>query len=173
MKPPGGRPGRASGPASGSCRRRGKAGGWTDFTWGTARPGRRRRDDVEGGGNAGPWTPRKTDSRFPSAPTALGNRCAIPTFPPPRRRFPFSDRNEKTPAAGRFAPAASQRRRARIGTFYFVENRNFLLCLDTHARFGAEAAVLTRPGADGGLRGGSGSACRRGPGSRSRRFLRW
>ncbi len=38
----------------------------------------------EDGGNAGPWTPRKTNSRFPSAPTALGNRDAIPTFPPPR-----------------------------------------------------------------------------------------
>src|ERR1019366_6030998 len=25
-------------------------------------------------GNDGPWTPRKTNSRFPSAPTALGNR---------------------------------------------------------------------------------------------------
>jgi hypothetical protein len=28
----------------------------------------------DGGGNDGPWTPRKTNSRFPSAPTALGNR---------------------------------------------------------------------------------------------------
>lgn len=37
------------------------------------------------GGNAGRWTPRKTNGRFPSAPTALGNRRAIPTFPPSRR----------------------------------------------------------------------------------------
>src|SRR5208283_1475741 len=28
----------------------------------------------DGGGNDGPWTPRKTKRRFPSAPTALGNR---------------------------------------------------------------------------------------------------
>jgi hypothetical protein len=28
----------------------------------------------DGGGNDGPWTQRKTKSRFPSAPTALGNR---------------------------------------------------------------------------------------------------
>src|SRR5690349_2006620 len=38
----------------------------------------------EGRGNAGLWTPRKTKGRFSTAPTALGNRCAIPTFPPPR-----------------------------------------------------------------------------------------
>src|SRR5689334_804735 len=38
----------------------------------------------EGRGNAGLWTPRKTEGRFSTAPTALGNRCAIPTFPPPR-----------------------------------------------------------------------------------------
>jgi len=39
----------------------------------------------EGCGNAGPWTPRKTKSRFPSAPTVLGNRkrrdSHIPTAP--------------------------------------------------------------------------------------------
>ena len=40
----------------------------------------------DGGGNDGLWTLRKTKPRFPSASTALGNRCAIPTFPPPRRR---------------------------------------------------------------------------------------
>jgi hypothetical protein len=39
----------------------------------------------EGGGNDGPWKTRKTKPRFPSFPTALGNRCAIPTLPPPRR----------------------------------------------------------------------------------------
>src|ERR1700729_2001334 len=40
----------------------------------------------EGGGNDGLWKERKTKNGFPSLPTALGNRCAIPTFPPPRRR---------------------------------------------------------------------------------------
>src|SRR5690349_6657762 len=38
----------------------------------------------EGRGNAGLWPPRKTEGRFSTAPTALGNRYAIPTFPPPR-----------------------------------------------------------------------------------------
>ena len=33
---------------------------------------------TNGYGNDGPWTPRKTNTRFSSAPTALGNRCAIP-----------------------------------------------------------------------------------------------
>ncbi len=32
----------------------------------------------------GVWKARKTKPRFPSLPTALGNRCAIPTFPQPR-----------------------------------------------------------------------------------------
>src|ERR1700693_62 len=40
----------------------------------------------EGRGNDGLWKERKTKNGFPSLPTALGNRCAIPTFPPPRRR---------------------------------------------------------------------------------------
>src|ERR1700719_459483 len=40
----------------------------------------------EGRGNDGLWKARKTKNGFPSLPTALGNRCAIPTFPPPRRR---------------------------------------------------------------------------------------
>src|SRR5580700_8630360 len=40
----------------------------------------------EGGGNDGLWKARKTKIGFPSLPTVLGNRCAIPTFPPPRRR---------------------------------------------------------------------------------------
>ena len=31
----------------------------------------------------GEWKTRKTKPRFPSFLTALGNRCAIPTFPPP------------------------------------------------------------------------------------------
>jgi hypothetical protein len=39
----------------------------------------------DGRGNAGLWTRGKPNSRFSSAPTALGNRCAIPTFPPPRQ----------------------------------------------------------------------------------------
>ncbi len=41
----------------------------------------------KGCGNAGPWTKRKTNTRFPSLPTALGNRCRdshIPTAPTPR-----------------------------------------------------------------------------------------
>src|SRR5579863_4027535 len=40
----------------------------------------------EGRGNDGLWKERKTKNGFPSLSTALGNRCAIPTFPPPRRR---------------------------------------------------------------------------------------
>jgi len=36
-----------------------------------------------GCGNAGPWKPWKTAAQFPTAPTALGNRYAIPTFPQP------------------------------------------------------------------------------------------
>src|SRR5580704_16625841 len=40
----------------------------------------------EGRGNDGLWKERKTKNGFPSLPTALGNRCAIPTFPPPQRR---------------------------------------------------------------------------------------
>jgi hypothetical protein len=36
----------------------------------------------------GLWKTRKTKDRFPSFPTALGNRqSAIPTFPQPRRRY--------------------------------------------------------------------------------------
>ena len=38
----------------------------------------------EGCGNDGLWKTRKTKSRFPTFPTALGNRLAIPTFPQPR-----------------------------------------------------------------------------------------
>src|ERR1039458_10248259 len=46
------------------------AGSQADAVWGF----RQKRIDEDGGGNDGPWTPRKTNSRFPSAPTALGNR---------------------------------------------------------------------------------------------------
>src|SRR5580700_858163 len=35
-------------------------------------------------GNDGPWKAWKTKNRFSTLPTALGNRCAIPTFPPLR-----------------------------------------------------------------------------------------
>ena len=43
------------------------------------------------------WTTRKTNSRFPSLPTALGNRRGtISTFPPPRRGV------EKWKTKGRF-----------------------------------------------------------------------
>jgi len=41
----------------------------------------------EGRGNDGRWKARKTKQRFSSLPTALGNRVAISTFPPPRRRI--------------------------------------------------------------------------------------
>ena len=41
----------------------------------------------DGCGNDGLWTPRKTKTRFPSAPTAFANRYAIPTFPQPRRQW--------------------------------------------------------------------------------------
>ncbi len=76
--------------------------------------------EMPGGGKRG-----KPNHRFPSFPTALGNRCAIPTFPPPRRshgkveiqkqdsHFPTAllslsqFRSERRPlAAGRFAPAS-------------------------------------------------------------------
>ncbi len=36
-------------------------------------------------GNDGPWKAWKTKTRFSTLPTALGNRCAIPTFPQLRR----------------------------------------------------------------------------------------
>jgi hypothetical protein len=39
-------------------------------------------DSEDRDGNAGPWKPWKTKQRFPNVPTALGNRAAIPTFPP-------------------------------------------------------------------------------------------
>jgi hypothetical protein len=44
-------------------------------------------------GNGGQWKARKTKLRFPSIPTALGNRCAISTFPQRRRLF-LSPRNK-------------------------------------------------------------------------------
>jgi hypothetical protein len=60
----------------------------------------------KGGGNAGPWTRRETKTRFPTAPTALGNRN--PRFPHSHR--PDDEESAKTkkngaPAAVRFAPA--------------------------------------------------------------------
>src|SRR5271167_4473998 len=39
---------------------------------------------AESRGNDGPWKAWKTKGRFSTLPTALGNRCAIPTFPPLR-----------------------------------------------------------------------------------------
>ena len=58
---------------------------------------------MKGRGNDGPWTRRKTKNRFPSAPTALGNRRAdfhIPTAPTkqwksgkPKPGFPLSPCN--------------------------------------------------------------------------------
>jgi len=91
-------------------------------------PGGKQR--AQGGGNDGLWTRRKTKIRFPSAPTALGNRkkrdfhiptapttkpvekwkskSRISTFPP--ARFPSSLNTKKTKKggleAGRFAPAS-------------------------------------------------------------------
>jgi hypothetical protein len=43
----------------------------------------------------GAWKTRKTKG-FPSFPTALGNRCAIPTFPPPRRLVMFQNSQNQT-----------------------------------------------------------------------------
>src|SRR5215469_10509937 len=45
----------------------------------------------EGRGNAALWEEWKAESRLPTLPTALGNRFPIPTFPPPRRRFPYTE----------------------------------------------------------------------------------
>ena len=78
----------------------------------------------DGCGNAGPWTLRKTKGRFPSAPTALGNRkqrdSHIPTAAMRRGKvenekhvshfpaccFTVSNKNQKGGlAADRFAPA--------------------------------------------------------------------
>src|SRR5690349_19370732 len=39
---------------------------------------------AESRGNDGPWKAWKTKGRFSTLPTALGNRSAIPTFPPLR-----------------------------------------------------------------------------------------
>jgi hypothetical protein len=81
--------------------------------------------NTEGRGNDGPWTPWKTESRFSTAPTALGNRQRrdfhIPTAPTkrwksgkPKAGFPLShrttipllNRNQKGGlVADRFAPA--------------------------------------------------------------------
>jgi hypothetical protein len=50
----------------------------------------------QGCGNDGRWKTRKTKSRFPSLPNALGNRSAIPTFPQPRRRSsPLPSQSQK------------------------------------------------------------------------------
>ncbi len=47
-------------------------------------------------GDAGPWKPWKTAPQFPAAPTALGNRRAIATFPQLRRRDIYlSNRKQK------------------------------------------------------------------------------
>jgi transposase len=44
----------------------------------------------------GPWELRKTKPRFPATPTApWKSPPAIPTFPPPRRRFPLSFLNQR------------------------------------------------------------------------------
>ena len=82
-----------------------------------------------GGGNDGPWTPRKTKGRFSSVPTALGNRTRrdfhiptaptmrpvekwkskgrISTFPPARFLFSSKPKPKKGGLeAGRFAPAS-------------------------------------------------------------------
>ena len=44
----------------------------------------------------GPWMLRKTNPRFPATPTApWKSPPAIPTFPPPRRRFPLFLLNQR------------------------------------------------------------------------------
>jgi hypothetical protein len=43
--------------------------------------------EAQSRGNDGPWKAWKTKNRFSTLPTVLGNRCAIPTFPPLRRLF--------------------------------------------------------------------------------------
>ena len=48
------------------------AGSQTDVVCRLSAEEERMKED--GCGNDGPWTPRKTKGRFPSAPTALGNR---------------------------------------------------------------------------------------------------
>src|ERR1700754_1706125 len=48
-------------------------------------------------GNDGPWKAWKTKRRFSTLPTALGNRVAISTFPPPRRLQISRPVNSKEP----------------------------------------------------------------------------
>jgi hypothetical protein len=63
------------------------------------------RSPPERRGNAGRWKARKTQKRFPSLPTALGNRWegAIPTFPPRRQLYLSKTQNRKEhPGAGLF-----------------------------------------------------------------------
>ncbi len=62
--------------------------------------------EMTGRGNRG-----KPNPGFPSFPPALGNRSAIPTFPPPRPLVMFQNCQnqiqERRPiAADRFAPAS-------------------------------------------------------------------
>ena len=59
-----------------------------------AAPEIHRQPGPERRGNDGRWKARKTKRRFPSLPTALGNRCAIPTFPPRRLVVPLSTQNK-------------------------------------------------------------------------------
>src|SRR5947209_5578819 len=51
---------------------------------------------AESRGNDGPWKAWKTKGRFSILPTALGNRSAIPTFPPLRRLFLYIKARQKT-----------------------------------------------------------------------------
>jgi hypothetical protein len=64
----------------------------------------RRTVETTGAGKRG-----KPNPGFPSLPTALGNRCAIPTFPPPRRCLHLNLKNpnprKETLPADRLAPA--------------------------------------------------------------------
>src|SRR5438270_13790760 len=72
-----------------TLRRRWKCSEPRESCWPFAASNAAHDENQEGRGNDGLWEGRKTESRFPSLPTALGNRCAISTFPPPRRLFPF------------------------------------------------------------------------------------
>src|SRR5438552_8101166 len=47
-------------------------------------------------GNARPWKAWKSKPRISTPPTALGNRCAIPTFPHARRFLLYSLRGPES-----------------------------------------------------------------------------
>ena len=103
---------RGSGPhRSGRRRHRGGAQNATSqaqaVCWFWVRENQVLNQPEKGCGNDGRWKTRKTNSRFPSFPTALGNRCAIPAVPQPRRRLSLFLENQSQKGAPDIQPPPS------------------------------------------------------------------